>query len=177
LKQSIDAYDREPVDKLGRSRKPTILIGHDTRPSCAALLDAFKTGVALADGMLVNYGLLSTPQLHYMVRCLNTDSAYGEANEAGYFSKIARAFVNVWSLIDFNNNNGKYEAELYVDGANGVGAEKIRLLSSALADAFSGQEEPALSYPRLSLQLFNEAATADDKLNNLVSELLKKPIN
>jgi hypothetical protein len=167
LKRWIDAYDRQPVDKLGRTRKPTILLGHDTRASCPLLCDAFQTGVELIEGLLVNYGLLATPQLHYMVRCLNTSSAYGEPHEEGYFGKMARAFASVWSLIEFNNN-GKYESELYVDGANGVGAEKIRLLREALAGAFGGQGAHSSSGPMLSLHSFNEAKRPEDKLNHLV---------
>jgi phosphoacetylglucosamine mutase len=166
LKPWIDAYDQEPRDKLGRTRKPTVLIAHDTRPSCAGLCEAFKTGVELLEGLLVNYGLLATPQLHYMVRCLNTSNAYGEPHESGYFEKIARAFANVWSLIEFNNNNGRYEADLYVDGANGVGADKIKLLGQALASAF-GEEQIVAGPKKLNLHLFNEAKTPDDKLNHL----------
>lgn len=37
-------------------------------------------------------GLLTTPQLHYMVRCRNTASSYGQPTEDGYYSKLAQAF-------------------------------------------------------------------------------------
>lgn len=87
------------MNLLERVQRPNIVVAHDTRPSCAALLEAFKTGVEVLGGLLVNYGLLSTPQLHYMVRCLNTNSSYGEPNEEGYFNKITKAFFNVWSMV------------------------------------------------------------------------------
>jgi hypothetical protein len=36
--------------------------------------------------------LLTTPQLHYTVRCYNDDGLYGHYTEAGYFNKLCTAF-------------------------------------------------------------------------------------
>ena len=77
----------------------SVVVAHDTRPSCAPLLEAFKSGLTLLNGSLINYGVMSTPQLHYMVRCLNTNGSYGEPSEQGYFRKLTRAFFNVWSTV------------------------------------------------------------------------------
>ena len=35
---------------------------------------------------------MTTPQLHYMVKCINTGGAYGDATEIGYYEKLASAF-------------------------------------------------------------------------------------
>lgn len=40
-------------------------------------------------------GLLITPQLHYIVRCINTRGAYGDPTEVGYYTKIASAFLKL----------------------------------------------------------------------------------
>ena len=40
-------------------------------------------------------GLLTTPQLHFMVRCKNTDSKYGTPTEEGYYQKISEAFTKI----------------------------------------------------------------------------------
>ena len=37
-------------------------------------------------------GVLTTPQLHYMVRCINTQGNYGQPTEEGYFDKLSFAF-------------------------------------------------------------------------------------
>ena len=50
------------------------------------------------NGNLVNYGLLSTPQLHYIVRCVNTNGEYGEANEEGYYRKLSNSLLEIWKL-------------------------------------------------------------------------------
>ena len=41
---------------------------------------------------LVLKGILTTPQLHYIVRCINTNGAYGEPSEEGYYQKLVNAF-------------------------------------------------------------------------------------
>ncbi|CAF0741480.1 unnamed protein product [Brachionus calyciflorus] len=165
LKEWIEEYDREQeVNKLGRIQKPNIVAAYDTRPSSVALFEAFKTGVEVLDGVLINYGLLSTPQLHYMVRCLNTNNSYGEPNEDGYFNKLTTAFFNVWSMIEFNNN-GKYETDLYVDGANGIGADKIKILSR-LISTVSFNDKPS-NGTILNMHLFNDGKQPGDKLNHL----------
>ena len=60
-----------------------------------ALTQALKDGIAAIGGEVTDYNLLSTPQLHYIVRCLNTagtPDAYGVPTEAGYYEKLGSAF-------------------------------------------------------------------------------------
>jgi hypothetical protein len=38
---------------------------------------------------------MTTPQLHYAVRCYNDDGLYGHYTEAGYFDKLCTAFQNL----------------------------------------------------------------------------------
>lgn len=44
-----------------------------------------------------DYGFLTTPQLHYMVRCINSKGAYGEPTEDGYNDKLSRAFLALYA--------------------------------------------------------------------------------
>lgn len=37
-------------------------------------------------------GILTTPQLHYVVRCVNTHGQFGEPSEEGYYQKLVTAF-------------------------------------------------------------------------------------
>ena len=46
-------------------------------------------------------GLLTTPQLHYIVRCINTNAAYGEPTEEGYYKKLSSAFIKLHKLVMF----------------------------------------------------------------------------
>lgn len=44
---------------------------------------------------VTDYGLLTTPQLHYMVYCRNTQGQYGQATTEGYYQKLSKAFVEL----------------------------------------------------------------------------------
>lgn len=43
----------------------------------------------------IDYGLVTTPQLHYMVCCRNTHGSYGTATVEGYYQKLSKAFVEL----------------------------------------------------------------------------------
>ena len=63
------------------------------RGSSPALCQAVIDGIEAAGGRCSNYGILSTPQLHFFVVCQNTNGAYGKATEEGYFEKLGKAFL------------------------------------------------------------------------------------
>lgn len=97
FKEFIGKYDVE--NSKSSEYRAKVMVAHDTRASCPLLLDAFKTGVEDLNGLLTNYGLLTTPQLHYMVRCHNSNEKYGVPSETGYYQKLSKAFNNIWSLV------------------------------------------------------------------------------
>jgi hypothetical protein len=47
---------------------------------------------------------MTTPQLHYAVRCYNDDGLYGHYTEAGYFDKLCTAFQNLIEVNDTSFN-------------------------------------------------------------------------
>lgn len=80
---------------------------------------------------VTNLGLVTTPQLHYIVRCLNTkfsENSYGEPSELGYYVKMADACKQV--LCEYPSK--KYS--IIVDAGNGVGGPKIKELTRFLCD-------------------------------------------
>lgn len=56
---------------------------------------------------MADYGLVTTPQLHYMVYCRNTNGQYGKATTDGYYQKLSTAFVEltkqvkIWMWLEF----------------------------------------------------------------------------
>lgn len=91
----------------------------------------------------ITLGLLTTPQLHYIVRCKN-DPSFGEAREIGYYARLTDAFKALLkvghrgsgsSLLTFRffqfgskSEGSNYSPNLVLDCANGVGGEKMRML-------------------------------------------------
>ncbi|VDM64020.1 unnamed protein product [Angiostrongylus costaricensis] len=94
------------------------------------LMEAAREGSALMGVRYENHGLLTTPQLHYIVRCKN-DPSFGEANEIGYYAKMSNAFKELMKL-NGENEQSSYSRNLILDCANGVGAKKMRMLCGFL---------------------------------------------
>ncbi|CAB4060596.1 PGM3 [Lepeophtheirus salmonis] len=76
-----------------------------------------------------DFGVVTTPQLHFFVVCKNTKGAYGNHSEEGYYKKLSNAFVK---LDNESTSSSKYSRSVSIDGANGVGAHKIKLLKNFL---------------------------------------------
>jgi phosphoacetylglucosamine mutase len=80
---------------------------------------------------------LTTPQLHYLVRCINTQGtpyAYGEPTEKGYYEKLAAAYKKVMK-------GRKSNGSVTVDCANGVGGIKLAELIKYLPSPAEGGVE------------------------------------
>jgi len=99
-----------------------VVVGRDTRVSSPALSTACLAGIAAAGGRAQDIGVVTTPQLHYMVVCINTKGGYGEASLPGYYDKITQAFKKFMSLVA---DKGSYRNKVVYDGANGVGAPSM----------------------------------------------------
>ncbi|KAJ1649631.1 hypothetical protein GGF38_006054, partial [Coemansia sp. RSA 25] len=121
--------DKEGIDL---SVRPKVAYARDTRPSGPLLQAALEDGLAALGVEAANFGVVTTPQLHYFVRCLNTANAaapYGEPTEAGYNKKYGQAFLR---LVE-----GKpLPSTLHIDAANGVGAPQVRKLAEAIGSAY-----------------------------------------
>ncbi|KAJ4343666.1 Phosphoacetylglucosamine Mutase [Ascochyta clinopodiicola] len=107
--------------KIDLNTPARVVVARDTRASGARLLGCLQDGLAAAGAEVKEYGFLTTPQLHYMVRCLNTEGtkdAYGTPTEKGYYEKFGAAFKTAL-------RGKKPSGSLTVDGANGVGGPKL----------------------------------------------------
>lgn len=72
------------------------------RPSSPDLAQAAITGIRSLGGEVKDYGVITTPMLHYFVACINTDGVYGEATEDGYFKKMITAFKKLRGDVSFD---------------------------------------------------------------------------
>lgn len=81
------------------------------RPSCPHLVKCLELGLKVAGAQSTNFGLKTTPMLHYLVRCINTagtSDAYGEPTEEGYYNKLTNAFAAAVVGILIVNFYGSY---------------------------------------------------------------------
>ncbi|EYC45902.1 hypothetical protein Y032_0414g1049 [Ancylostoma ceylanicum] len=115
-----------------------VVCAMDSRESGPHLVNAARAGAALMGVSFECHGLLTTPQLHYIVKCKN-DPSYGEAKEIGYYVRISDAFKELLK-VQGEPKGSSYNRELILDCANGVGAEKMRMMCRFLPeDAFKIQ--------------------------------------
>jgi len=103
-----------------------------------------------------DFGIFTTPQLHYVVRCINTKGTayeYGEPIEQGYYQKMADAFKIAMK-------HKKTRAHVVVDCANGVGGQKLRELVKYLPSAAQGG---------VDIKIVNDNTSKPELLNEDVS--------
>lgn len=118
----LNVYHKLAADlKIDLTAPAKVIYGRDTRPSGHKLATALADALEATNTAYVDYKLLTTPQLHYLVRATNsegTPAAYGKVSEVGYYEKLADAFVRAL-------RGKKIEGTLVVDCANGVGGPKL----------------------------------------------------
>jgi len=107
-----------------------VILGRDTRLSSPGLARACSDGVLAAGGECRDLGIVTTPQLHYMVVCVNTQGGYGTPSLPGYYNKISSAFKTFMTLV---SDKGRYKNKIIFDGANGVGAVAMKEFQPLLA--------------------------------------------
>lgn len=134
----LDVTLQELTKNLGVTslQSSRVVFARDTRPSSPVLAAALEAGIKAAGAQCQNFGLLTTPQLHYIVRCINTNGQYGKPTEEGYFEKLSEAFIKLRNIRKAKKMKTLevYNTCLYLDAANGVGAGKIPILQSKLGD-------------------------------------------
>lgn len=124
--EEVVAFYKKIADmfKIDRSSPARVIVARDTRASGARLLSCVVDGLKGAGVEYKDFGFLTTPQLHYLVRSFNTEGtprAYGVPSEVGYYEKLGNAFKQAL-------RNKTPTGSLTVDCANGVGGPKLTQL-------------------------------------------------
>jgi len=122
------------------SRPAAVIVGRDTRGSSPRLAIAVADGAGslrpTAPGQSIccvrSLGLVTTPQLHYIVRCENAQRCstalgpYGVPSLRGYADKLLTAYNQLVQSAGDSSQPKKYIPQLTIDCANGVGAVALR---------------------------------------------------
>ncbi|NXP52263.1 AGM1 mutase, partial [Heliornis fulica] len=108
---------------VNQHKDSSVFIGRDTRPSSEKLSQSAIDGISVLGGQYHDYGLVTTPQLHYLVCCQNTQGQYGKATLEGYYEKLSKAFAELIKQV--NSGSGERQKQLKIDCANGIGALKL----------------------------------------------------
>lgn len=118
----------ESTLSIDTSIPANVIYARDSRESGPALAAALLDGLKFAQAGHSDYGLLTTPQLHYFVRALNSEKSptpYGKPTEQGYYDKLSTAYKKL-----LLGSNSQYS--ITIDAANGVGGPKAETLAQQL---------------------------------------------
>ncbi|KAH6792566.1 phosphoglucosamine mutase-like protein [Perilla frutescens var. hirtella] len=130
LLQLLDDFVKKENIILEASPAAEVLLGRDTRPSGETLLEATKQGITSIMGATASdMGILTTPQLHWMVRAKNKGI---EATEVNYYDQILTSFRCLLDYVPQGNSSKNVSDKLIVDGADGVGGEKLEKMKTRL---------------------------------------------
>ena len=122
-------------DGVNSPTSPFIVLGHDSRESSLRLakcfLDTLKVFSADCSPIVVNHGLVTTPQLHFLTYLQNENRGHKvELSYKDYESYFYEAWEAACNLYNINfgskNPNDLPFDKLVVDCANGVGSLKLK---------------------------------------------------
>lgn len=150
-------YNKLATDLRIKADAPSeIVFARDTRASGPALIEALVDALNATSSKYQDFGIFTTPQLHHVVRCINTKGTayeYGEPTEKGYYQKMADAFKIAMK-------HKKTKNHVVVDCANGVGGQKLRELVKYLPPAAQGG---------VDIKIINDNTSKPELLNEDVS--------
>ncbi|MCJ1377112.1 Phosphoacetylglucosamine Mutase, partial [Xylographa soralifera] len=149
----VAVYEKLVKEQNLKDVKPHVVFARDTRASGPRLVTALTAALDTTDTKYTDYKLLTTPQLHYITRCLNTQGTpfdYGVPTEEGYYEKTAAAFKKAMQ-------GRKPSGAVTVDCANGVGGPKLRELVKFL---------PSISEGGLEIRIVNDDVVSPERLNS-----------
>eukprot|EP00039_Didymoeca_costata_P026767 m.16603 g.16603 ORF g.16603 m.16603 type:complete len:511 (-) comp5743_c0_seq1:25-1557(-) len=121
IDSAVDKIKKET--NIDDSIKAKVIFARDTRPSGEEMMTNVKNGIMYMKAEYTDVGILTTPQLHFIVRCTN-DTSYGVPTEEGYNEKLSAAFKKLYP--------SDKKLNIMVDCANGVGAPHLLKLASLL---------------------------------------------
>lgn len=127
LNQLDDLVTQQAIETRS-SQSYQVFIGMDSRPSSEALATLVKQGLDSWAPLVryIDYGLLTTPALHYLVGEFNRLSI-NELPLRSYYDKLVSGLVQIFS--EPPKASEYYNADqLVIDCANGVGSETMQYL-------------------------------------------------
>ncbi|KRY67203.1 Phosphoacetylglucosamine mutase [Trichinella pseudospiralis] len=107
------------------SAEASVFCAHDNRESSTVLYNVLKSGVDVMNGKFILFGMLTTPQLHFIVRHGNCLKNYDPVFlENFYYEEVTKAFKNVNTSMQ--QSRKAYNPTVFIDCGNGVGGKAMR---------------------------------------------------
>ncbi|CAD24935.1 PHOSPHOACETYL-GLUCOSAMINE MUTASE [Encephalitozoon cuniculi GB-M1] len=109
--------------ELGEGVRGHVVLGRDTRDSGERLCNNIRSVLGKLNCTVDDYGVVTTPELHFLVRKCNTENRV--VDKAEYMKNIAHNFNSLSSITKGN-------LRMMIDTANGVADMKLKELDGML---------------------------------------------
>merc|ERR1712130_153137 len=111
----VDSVIRQIIaqQEISKESNGLVVLGRDTRPSSEYLSFAATEGILKAGGRVINLGIATTPQLHFLTQQLNAGISIQHLSMDHYYTFFSDAFLKL--------TKGAL-GTVTVDCANGVGS-------------------------------------------------------
>jgi phosphoacetylglucosamine mutase len=124
-----------------------VIIGRDTRASSPHLASLVAAGVDALGGEALDMGVMTTPQLHFLVAATNASPRQCEAERFGglepsldsYFSRFQHALFAFLDVVGVSRATSRGMGTTVVDAADGVGGPQACRFQHLLAEALDWQ--------------------------------------
>lgn len=125
LEQLVQKYELDTSEKCNGQ----VMIGMDTRPSSESLVALVKRGLDCWQSIVeyLDYGLVTTPVLHYLVAESNKRGSKMEPS--AFYAQLSSGVEQIFSISN-PSEDALYEPKLVIDCANGVGYVTMQNLSN-----------------------------------------------
>ncbi|KAK3163292.1 hypothetical protein QOZ80_1AG0001760 [Eleusine coracana subsp. coracana] len=164
LLQLVLQFAKDEEIPLGGGGQHTaqVLLGRDTRPTGEYLLDAALQGInAVVGARAIDMGILTTPQLHWMVRSKNKGI---KASESDYFTQLIDSFRRLLELVPKDKGGDELAKKLIVDGANDF-VQKERVIPHGFSSEDVGVRCASLDGDADRLVYFRMSSTSDNRVD------------
>lgn len=104
-----------------------VLLGRDTRPHSEELAQCVKQGVSALDGIVYDAGVVTTPQLHFLVYHTNVQQLAHPVSMSLYYATLARGFHSLLQLTTLAS-----PLRIIIDASFGVGSIALQELLPVL---------------------------------------------
>mmetsp|Transcript_1580 Transcript_1580/g.2037 ORF Transcript_1580/g.2037 Transcript_1580/m.2037 type:complete len:576 (-) Transcript_1580:274-2001(-) len=143
-----------------------VFVARDTRPHSSKLSKLVLAAVSCLGGTVHDFGVLTTPQLHFCVQHQNSNNPEDQklANEEGYYSKLVASYQQLVGE-HFKRYDPNEPSKLIIDAGFGVGGEKFKRLVNKLNETHV--------YVDVSVR---NSATAEEMLNESVASKLNNGV-
>lgn len=117
---------------------PRVFVGRDTRKSSPHLSALLVKGAESMGAVVIDFGVVTTPQLHWVIKSFNSNSIY---TVDAYFSTLINAFTKLIQTKSGSENGSSEDKKqqlepLLVDCANGVGAQALKHVAKEVNNFF-----------------------------------------